>query len=127
MNMKFWLFTFAFLIPLATQAVEFPPMVCREQQVIQIDPSTLETHSYISSSLYRFTREGLFLSDKDRQEYFYNEVKYVGRELSKHRFASAHKTFIFDNAFKRASAIHINGIEVRVSQLLCTRTEPDIQ
>jgi len=128
MKKNFWLFTFAFLIPFSTKAVELPSMVCREQQVLQIDPSTLKIIIYPSSSLYRFTHDGLFLSDKDREEYFYNKIKFVERDLQGYRFTSAHKTFIFDDEFKRTSAVHINGLEVRVSQLLCTlTTEPGVQ
>ena len=64
-----------FLMPLAAKAVELPPLVCREQQVVVVRPDTLATHIFHSSSLYRFASKGLYLSDKDRAEYFYNEMK----------------------------------------------------
>jgi len=122
MENKSWLCLAMLLIPLTASAIELPSLLCREQRVLVVTPDTLKFYTYESSSLYRFTPKGLYLSDKDRVEYFYNEVTFVEPELDGWRFVSAHKAFFFDAAFKKAQAVHTNSTEVRVSQLLCTRT-----
>jgi hypothetical protein len=101
---------------------ELPSLVCREREGLSVEPSSLKSRSYSSSALYRFTPKGLYLSDKDRDEYFYNTVEFVDFELGGGRFVTAHKTFIFSADFKSATAIHSNSTEVRVSTLICTRT-----
>ena len=121
MRNQYWLCIAVLLSPLTAEAMELPSLVCREQRVVIVLPDTLKSITYESSTLYRFTPNGLFLSEKDRAEYFYNEVKFVEPDLSGSRFVSAHKTFFFDVAFKSATVVHSNTTEVRISQLLCTR------
>lgn len=121
MRNQYWLCIAVLLSPLTAVAVELPSLVCREQRVVIVLPNTLKSNAYESSSLYRFTPKGLFLSDKDRAEYFYNEVNFVEPELRGFRFISAHKTFFFDVTFKTATAVHSNSTEVRISQLLCAK------
>ena len=124
MRMKLWLITGALFMPFVADAVNLPSMVCREQRVVVLKQDTLTSQTYDSSSLYRFTPKGLYLSDKNRAEYFYNEVQFMEPDLNGWRFTSAHKTFFFDREFKHAKAVHANYIEVQVSHLLCTQTEP---
>lgn len=121
MRNQYWLCIAVLLSPLTAVAVELPSLVCREQRVVIVLPNTLKSNAYESSSLYRFTPKGLFLSDKDRAEYFYNEVNFVEPELRGSRFTSAHKTFFFDVTFNTATAVHSNSTEVRISQLLCAK------
>jgi hypothetical protein len=111
-----------FLASSVASGAELPSLICREGEVLSVEPRSLNSHSYSSSALYRFTRKGLYLSDKDREEYFYTTVEFVDSELGGARFVSAHKTFIFSADFKSAIAVHSNSTEVRVSTLICTRT-----
>jgi hypothetical protein len=65
MRIKLWLIIGALLTPLVADAVDLPSMVCREQQVVVISPDTLASHTYESSSLYRFMPKGLYLGDEN--------------------------------------------------------------
>lgn len=121
MRNQYWLCIAVLLSQLTAVAVELPSLVCREQRVVIVLPDTLKSNAYESSSLYRFTPKGLFLSDKDRAEYFYNEVSFVEPEFGGSRFTSEHKTFFFDVTFKTATVVHSNSTEVRISRLLCAR------
>jgi hypothetical protein len=65
-----------FLASSVASGAELPSLICREGEVLSVEPRSLNSHSYSGSALYRFTRKGLYLSDKDREEYFYNPRRY---------------------------------------------------
>ena len=106
--------------PVATGAEGLPNLLCRGDQVVDIDHSRLTTTKYASTALYRFTNGKLYISSKDRDEYLYNDV----REVEPGRYVSAHKTIYFrlggDGRFKLATVVHTNEAQTSVLSLQCT-------
>jgi hypothetical protein len=97
---------------------EIPDLICQELRVVHVDPRTLQSRELESRTLYRFKSGKLFLSSPDRSEYLYNTVT----EVEFMRFVSGHKTILFhDSKFERATFIHANTDEVRVSNASCTK------
>ena len=94
-----------------------PESVCRADETVSIRNTDLKTGRFLSSDLYRFTGNRLYISSEGRAEYFYNDVRQV--ELG--RYSSAHKTIVFERGeFKRAVVIHTDSVETRVLRLRCT-------
>ena len=96
-----------------------PNITCTEQQYRFIDPLTLKSTIYKGGTVYRFYNGDLFLSSKDKAEYKYNKVV----ETEYLRYASGHKTILFDtNKFTDVVIVHAaDKLEVRVSHAKCDR------
>ena len=93
-----------------------PDLLCQELKAALVDPVTLRTNEITElRTLYRFNSGSLFLSSPDRSEYLYNKVQ----QMEQRRFSSGHKTFIFDETFRRGLQVHIYVDEVRISQMSC--------
>ena len=91
---------------------------CREAQVRQIDPSTLQVREYEGSTRYRFRDGKLFLATSNRPEYLYGSL----REPEPGRFIVGHKTiyFVHSRSGQREAQIsHVYKDEVRISRAVC--------
>ena len=105
-----------FLLMASTVNAVLPDLLCQELKAALVDPVTLRTNEITElRTLYRFNSSSLFLSSHDRSEYLYNKVQ----QLEQRRFSSGHKTFIFDETFRRGLQVHIYVDEVRISQMSC--------
>lgn len=115
----FNMFAASFFCSAAT-AGPIPDLVCRVVREVTINPKTLETQVYDTSTIYRFRSGKLYLTPSDRAEYLYNEV--VESELM--RYMSGHKVIQFesgDTEFRAATFVHTYLPEVRVSKASCKR------
>lgn len=99
-----------------------PNLVCREQRVMAFLFPGFRQMEYESSGLFRFTPKGLFLSDSTREEYFYNTVSFVERVSGGFRFRTGYKSLLFADDFKTGTVVQSDMVEIRVSNLICTKT-----
>ena len=100
-------------------ATEPSNIVCQELEAITIFTKTFESTRLNRNAIYRFSREGLYISSPIREEYFYNKVK----EDDFNRFISGNKTMIFDSSeFETGIFIHSDNVEVTVSKVRCIKT-----
>ena len=112
----------AFLVAItsvAAQATQIPNLICRESIVRFVDPKSLETKEFPSSTIYRTKDGNLYISSADRAEYLYNSIQ----ESEPSRYVSGHKTIqlIRDQSGKiNAQITHSYKDEVRVSVAICT-------
>ena len=107
-------------LPLAASAAPFPDLVCREGRVRDVDPRTLQTKEYDSSTTYRFTNQKLYLKSSDRDEYLYGSVS----EGEPGRYFVGHKTIYVSTQGPSSLVLqltHVYNDEVRVSLAQCKR------
>ena len=93
-----------------------PDLVCQVVAEEQIDNKSLSTTTYDSKGLYKFSKDKLYLSSPDRDEYEYGEIN----EVEYLRYNVGYKTIIFNSdKFKNAVVVHFDKYETRVLQISC--------
>lgn len=103
---------------ISASAKAIPDLICREGHVVQVDPKTLKTSEYDSTTIYRFKAGGLYVIPRDRKEYLYNSVS----EVSLLRYVSAHKTILFEDMdFRSAILVHSYIDNVTTSRAVCDK------
>lgn len=110
----------AITLPCIVNAAPLPEMSCTEVRVVQVQPSSLRTEQYTSSTTYRFVSGKLFLRSGSDPEYAYNTVT----EAEPGRYVSGHKIIYFRNAESSTPQIQVSHVykdEVRVSVAECRR------
>lgn len=107
-------------LPSLVNAAPLPEMSCSEVRVVQVEPSSLRTEQYTSSTTYRFVSGRLFLKSGSDPEYAYNTVN----EVEPGRYVSGHKIIYVRNADSSTPQIQVSHVykdEVRVSVAECRR------
>ena len=107
-------------LPFAANAAPIPDLICREGRVRHVDPKTLQTKEYESSTTYRFNNRKLYLKSPGRGEHLYGSVS----ETEPGKYAVGHKTIYL--ATQQTIPIllqltHVYIDEIRVSLAECEK------
>lgn len=113
--------SYALLIALCCTGVDaqtIPPLICREDALLRVDPAALQAQRSRGDVTMRFREGNLYLADPGRPEYLYNTVV----QLEPLRYSAGHKVILFSSdAWSSAIVVHAHAQDIRISRVACSR------
>ena len=98
-------------------ATTLPDLVCKVSSGVRLAHGDFTPQPYLSQDIYAISRGKLYLWPKDRDEYFYGDI----RQVEPQRYETGHKTIIFEGkGFTTAVTVHIGTVETRILKLRCS-------
>ena len=119
MNTKIKLALIFALMHCSVHAQKLSEIICSQEAVLWVDPTTLKEKNITPDQTYRFRiiNKELFIFSEDQLEYKYNKIK----EIEKYRFVSGHKTLLFNQDYTSLISSHLYYDEIRISKFKCIK------